>query len=125
MFPLPWQTTPCYQLGIYTMKVTMPLSKLTASQFSTTKKKAILKGNRDLGTGLWRINLRKDKPQIQIAAANNMYQLCNTGTLVNYLHNSMFIPTKAAFIESVKQGHLTAWPGLTEEAINKHLKLTP
>jgi hypothetical protein len=35
--------------------------------------KSILKGLRDLGTGLWCINLRKDKPQIPIAAANNVY----------------------------------------------------
>jgi hypothetical protein len=25
----------------------------------------------------------------------------------------------------VKDGHLITWPGLTEDAINKHLKLTP
>jgi hypothetical protein len=28
-------------------------------------------------------------------------------------------------IKAVKQGHLTTWPGLTEDAINTHLKLTP
>jgi hypothetical protein len=37
--------------------------------------KAILKGHRDLGTGLWRINLRSDKPHTQIAATNNVYEL--------------------------------------------------
>jgi hypothetical protein len=37
----------------------------------------------------------------------------------------MFIPTKAEFLKAVKQGHLTTWSGLTEDAINKHLKLTP
>jgi hypothetical protein len=25
----------------------------------------------------------------------------------------------------MKQVHLTTWPGLTEDAINKHLKMTP
>jgi hypothetical protein len=40
--------------------------------------KAILKGLMDLGTGLWCINLRKDKPHITIAAANNVYELRNT-----------------------------------------------
>jgi hypothetical protein len=25
----------------------------------------------------------------------------------------------------VKQGHIITWPGLTEDAINKHLKMTP
>jgi hypothetical protein len=27
--------------------------------------------------------------------------------------------------KAVKGGHLITWPGLTEDAINKHLKLTP
>jgi hypothetical protein len=40
--------------------------------------KAILKGHRDLGTGLWRIKLRKDKPNIPIAASTNMYDARNT-----------------------------------------------
>jgi hypothetical protein len=37
----------------------------------------------------------------------------------------MIIPTKSAFIKVMKQGHVTNWPGLTEDAINKHLKTTP
>jgi hypothetical protein len=28
-------------------------------------------------------------------------------------------------LQAVKDGHLITWPGLTEEAINKHLNLTP
>jgi hypothetical protein len=36
----------------------------------------------------------------------------------------MLRPTKAAFIKAIKQGHLATWHGLTEDAINKHLKLT-
>jgi hypothetical protein len=28
-------------------------------------------------------------------------------------------------LQAVKAGHLITWPGLTEDAINKHLKLTP
>jgi hypothetical protein len=32
---------------------------------------------------------------------------------------------KSALLQAVKDGHLITWPGLTEEAVNKHLKLTP
>jgi hypothetical protein len=39
----------------------------------------ILRGAQDLDTGLWRINLRKEHPQPQLAVSNNVYQLCNTG----------------------------------------------
>jgi hypothetical protein len=54
-----------------------------------------------------------------------VYELRNTGELVNYLHNAMFSPTKAALLKAVKQGQLATWPGITEDAINNHLKLTP
>jgi hypothetical protein len=37
----------------------------------------------------------------------------------------MFSPTKSALLQAVKNGHLVTWPGLTEKAINKHVKLTP
>jgi hypothetical protein len=57
--------------------------------------------------------------------ANNVYELHNTGALVHYLHNALFSPTKSALLQAVKDGHLITWPGLTEDAIHKHLKLTP
>jgi hypothetical protein len=37
----------------------------------------------------------------------------------------MFSPTKSALLQAVKNGHLITWPGLTEQAINKHLKMMP
>jgi hypothetical protein len=43
----------------------------------------ILKVAWDLDTGLWRINLQKEHQQPQLALANNVYELCNTGALVN------------------------------------------
>jgi hypothetical protein len=47
------------------------------------------------------------------------------GALVHYLHKSLFSPTKSALLRAVKDGHLITWPGLTGDAIHKHLKLTP
>jgi hypothetical protein len=84
-----------------------------------------LSGARDVDTGLWRINVRKENQQSQQAVANNVYELRNTGALVNYLHKALFSPTKSALLQAVENGHLITWPGLTEKAINKHLKLTP
>jgi hypothetical protein len=52
-------------------------------------------------------------------------ELRNTGALVHYLHKALFSPMKAAMLQAVKEGHLVTWPGLTEDTINKHLKLTP
>jgi hypothetical protein len=95
------------------------------------KQKIIMKGNRNCATGLWRINLYHQKTdcnipqkQPQIHSANNVYALRNTGALVSYLHKAMFSCTKSDLVHAVKKGHLATWPGLTVEAINKHLKLT-
>jgi hypothetical protein len=57
--------------------------------------------------------------------ANNVYELRNTGSLVHYLHKALFSPMKSAMLQAIKDGHLITWPGLTEDAINKHLRLTP
>jgi hypothetical protein len=54
-----------------------------------------------------------------------VYELRNTGALVHYLQKALFSPTKSALLQAVKDGHLITWPGLTGDAINKHLKLTP
>jgi hypothetical protein len=73
----------------------------------------ILGGARDLDTGLWCINLRTDNQQLQQSVANNVYELHNTGALFHYLHKALFIPTKSALLQAVKNGHLVTWPGLT------------
>jgi hypothetical protein len=90
-----------------------------------SKRSQILNGPRDLDTGLWRINLKQTNNHITEPIANNVYELRNTGALVHYLHKALFSSTKSALLQAVKDGHLITWPGLTEDAINKHLKLTP
>jgi hypothetical protein len=37
----------------------------------------------------------------------------------------MFSCTKSSLVHAIKRGHLATWTGLTVEAVNKHLKLTP
>jgi hypothetical protein len=85
----------------------------------------IMSGPRDLDTGLWRINLRQDNQHVHQVVSNNVYELRNTGALVHYLHKALFSPTKSALLQAVKNGHIVTWPGLTEDAIHKHLKLMP
>jgi hypothetical protein len=92
---------------------------------SNSQKFPILSGPRDLDTRLWRINFKQDNQQVHQPVANNMYALRNTGALVHYLHKALFSPTKSALLQTVKNGHLVTWPGLTEDAIHKHLKITP
>jgi hypothetical protein len=90
-----------------------------------SKKSQILNGPRDLNTGLWRINLKQTNNHIPEPIANNVYELRNTGALVHYLYKALFSSTKSALLQAVKDVHLITWPGLTEDAILKHLKLTP
>jgi hypothetical protein len=70
----------------------------------------ILRGARYLYTGIWRISLSKEHQQHPHEVANNVYELCNTGALVNYLHKALFSPKKSALLQAVKNGHLVTWP---------------
>jgi hypothetical protein len=85
----------------------------------------ILSGARDSNIDLWRINLNHKHSHIPETISNNVYELSNTGSLVHYLHKALFSPTKSAMLQAVKDGHMITWPGLTEDTINTHLKLTP
>jgi hypothetical protein len=85
----------------------------------------LLSGPRDDTTVLWRINLKQTNKHIPDTIANNVYELRNTGALVHYLPKALFSQMKSAMLQTFKDGHLITCPGLTEEAINKHLKLTP
>jgi hypothetical protein len=78
-----------------------------------------------VNTGLWCINLKQTNNHIPEPIENNVYELRNTGALFHYLHKALFSPTKSAILQAVKDGHLITWPGLTEDAIQKRLKLTP
>jgi hypothetical protein len=93
--------------------------------FCNSQEFQILSRSLDLDTGLWRINLRQDNQHVHQAISKNVYELRSTGALVCYLNNVLFIPTKSALLQAVNNGHLVTWPGLTEDATHKHLKLTP
>jgi hypothetical protein len=69
---------------------------------------------------MWRINLRRKHQQHPHKVANNVYELRNTGALVNYLHKAMLSPTKSALLQAVKNGHLITCTGSTEQAIRKN-----
>jgi hypothetical protein len=90
-----------------------------------SKKSKLLSGPRDITTGIWHINLKQTYEPIPDPIASKVYELRNTGALVHYLHKALFSPTKSAMLQAVKDGHLITWPGLMEDAINKHLKLMP
>jgi hypothetical protein len=65
-------------------------------------------------------NLRPDKHQPTIAAANNLYELSNTGALMNYLHKALFSPAKSALLQAVKKGHINTWPPFLDSLVTQY-----
>jgi hypothetical protein len=118
MFSQEWTTQLCDEGYIVTFKQ----ASVTICDSAKSK---ILNGPRDLNTGLWRINLKQTNNHMPEPIANNVYELRNTGALVHYLYKALFSSMKSAMLQAVKDGHLVTWPGLTEDAMNKHFKPTP
>jgi hypothetical protein len=87
--------------------------KQAAVTICDSENSQILSGPQDLNTGLWRINLKQTNNHKPETIANNVYELRNTGALVQYLHKALFSPTKSAMLQAFKDGHLITWPGLT------------
>jgi hypothetical protein len=73
----------------------------------------ILTGKRDYVTGLWTIDLQQQ--------SNNIIQISDQSDLVQYLHAACFSPTTATLVKAIKNGHFVTWPGLTVEAVLRHL----
>ena len=80
--------------------VTFKIDGVTIFNFKSNN---IMRGNRDLDTGLWCTNLFPQNKQTQIADANNVYELYNTGALVSYLQKVLFRPTKPALLKAIKK----------------------
>jgi hypothetical protein len=76
-------------------------------------------------SGLWEINLKdkerqSEKKGHEEGTANNVYSLPAIKNSVRYLHAAAGYPTKDTWIAAVKAGNYSTWPGLTEQAINRH-----
>ena len=42
-------------------------------------------------------------------------------SLICYLHQCLFSPTKKALVKAIENNQLTIWPGLTSDTVRKHL----
>ena len=79
----------------------------------------IIKGRRNKKTGMWEVPL--ENQQVESVTNNNMKKTSKT-ELVQHLHTALFGPTAASPINSIKQGLLKMWPGLSEKLIKRHLE---
>ena len=102
-------------------QATFDKHKVTITKEQTT----LLCGTRDTRTGLWRIPLNATTPPIHESniqqQCNNAYQTKNIAELIAFLHAAAFSPTPSTWIDAISKGFFQTWPGLTAEAVRKHL----
>jgi hypothetical protein len=69
---------------------------------------------------VWRVNLKQifETNKVQ---CNHAHDNSNQKDLISYLHAACFSPVKSTWITAIKNGNFTSWPGLTEQAVEKHL----
>jgi hypothetical protein len=77
-------------------------------------------GSRDPKSRLWRVDLKK-RFETNKVQCNHAHDKSNQKNLINYLHAACFSPVKSTWIAAIKNGNFTSWPGLTEQAVEKHL----
>jgi hypothetical protein len=53
-------------------------------------------------------------------ACIDAHKTSNWKNLINYLHATAFSPVKSTLIIAIKHRNFASWPGLTEQAVEKH-----
>ena len=87
----------------------------------------ILESERCKHTGMWRLDLNpKSSPPTTQATANPtetinvIFELPSARKTFLWYHASAGFPTKATFIEAVRNGNYSTWPKLTVTLINRY-----
>ena len=60
-------------------------------------------------------------PPKEMHQANSAYTMSSNESLIQYLHQALFSPSKATLIKAINNNQLASWPGLTTAAVNKYL----
>jgi hypothetical protein len=81
--------------------------------------KTLFTGTR-AANGLWAVNL-SHKNHCAKAAAIVSPPSTNTSELLQYLHACCFSPSKTTWINAIRNGHFTTWPGVTVGNVTKLL----
>ena len=56
--------------------------------------------------------------------ANNVHQIRSKEILCNFLHRAAGYPVKKTWLQAIKDGFFTSWPGLTYVLVSKYLPET-
>ncbi len=82
--------------------------------------KCILTGTRNLTDGLWDIPLhqpiRQSTNRMNVIIPKNQ----QLSTMLQYMHATLFSPTKSTLLKATQAGNLISWPGMNATNIHKH-----
>lgn len=100
--------------------LTTPQYSIHAEKASLcTFRKPVLQGWQD-ANGFWRLpHDEESKPSGQ-EVETNVYSLPSMPQTIRYLHAAAGFPTKDSWINAIKNGHYSTWPGITVESVNRH-----
>jgi hypothetical protein len=84
-------------------------------------KKSVVSEVRDKKSLLWRVALQETPQSNYKNACNHADETSNLKELIKYLHATALSPFKSTWINAIKNGNFSSWPGLTEHAVEKHL----
>ena len=72
--------------------------------------------------GLWEAHLPTSSTNLSTCpTANSVVNTSTKTDLITFLHAAAFSPVPSTFIKAIKHGHFATWPGLTPDAVRKHL----
>jgi hypothetical protein len=94
----------------------------TKEEVEVTKDgKYVMLGSLDPHSRQWRVDLKEEAAQVRKSECKHAHYTSNQKELINYLHAACFSAVKSTWIAAIKNGKFTSWPGLTEQAVEKHV----
>jgi hypothetical protein len=106
--------------------------KNTVVVINNKTKQIILKGRRDPATRLWLVPIVQQQIQLQQEykfkiptsvphAANSAYHQKKISKLIQFLHATAGSPPVETWCKAIDDNFFSTWPGLTSQAVRKHL----
>ena len=83
----------------------------------STTEPPVLTAPRCDGTGLWKLALEPNQPTDNL---NAIFDLPSTRQTMLWYHSAVGFPTKETFLDAVRAGNYSTWPGLTVSMIHHH-----
>jgi hypothetical protein len=82
----------------------------------TTTTPPILKGCKS--EGLWTVTVDNTEQVGFRQKVNNVYNIPSTKESIRYLHATAGFPVKETWVDAIKAGNYTTWPGLNVKVVN-------